>query len=162
MEGSTPDWAEAEDYATLEEVFNSRTFGRALPEVAAVAGTVAAATAFPTGLARNRTIATFAVAAAALSVVAAVVTVGSGRPGGPLLGTQASGPSQVPNFRFAPQPTSPAPTGGGPAGGAGAGLSLSAGCRAQRPRGSASDDRRIGAHWASQELEFHHPNGRSA
>ena len=111
MEGSTPDWAEAEDYATLEEVFNSRTFGQALPEVAAVAVPVAAATAVPTGLARNRTIATFAVAAAALSVVAAVVTVGTGRTGRPMLSTQASGPSHVPSFNIAPQPTSPSPTG---------------------------------------------------
>ena len=28
MEGSTPDWADTEDYATLEEVFASRTFGQ--------------------------------------------------------------------------------------------------------------------------------------
>ena len=43
MEGSTPDWAETEDYATLEEVFSSRTFGQPLPEVAAAAVPVTAA-----------------------------------------------------------------------------------------------------------------------
>ena len=79
MEGSTPDWADTEDYATLEEVFASRTFGQALPEVAAGAVPVTAATlAPPTGLMRNRTVASFAAVAAALSVVAAVVTMGSG------------------------------------------------------------------------------------
>ena len=50
MGGSTPDWAETEDYATLEEVFASRTFGRPLPEgrthcrVPAAAAAVATAT----------------------------------------------------------------------------------------------------------------------
>ena len=37
MEGSTPDWADTEDYATLEEVFAARSFGQPLPEVAAAA-----------------------------------------------------------------------------------------------------------------------------
>ena len=61
MEGSTPDWADTEDYATLEEVFAARTFGQPLPEVAAAAVPVtAAAVAPPTGLTRNRTIASFA------------------------------------------------------------------------------------------------------
>ena len=32
MGGSKPDWAGSDDYATLEEVFKSRTFGHALPK----------------------------------------------------------------------------------------------------------------------------------
>ena len=126
MEGSTPDWA-AEDYATLEEVFGSRTFGQPLPEVTAPAVPVTAATvAWPSGLSRNRVVASLAGVAAALSVVAAVVTMGTGPTGHPLLSTQATGPSHVPGLHVSP-PTNPAPSGAG-----------SSGARRQPPAGPAS------------------------
>ena len=46
MGGSTPDWADPDDYADLEEVFTSRAFGRPLPETAA-AIPVTSVVAFP-------------------------------------------------------------------------------------------------------------------
>ena len=67
MEGSTPDWADVNDYATLEEVFKSPDFGHPVPAEAAAAGVVTAAAAGVTGthLVRNRAIASASVLAAA-------------------------------------------------------------------------------------------------
>ncbi len=81
MEGSRPNWATTEDYATLEEVFTSGTFGKYVPDAPVVAAPVAAVVATGPNPDRNRVIGTFAAAAAVLSVVAAL-TFGTG-PGMP-------------------------------------------------------------------------------
>jgi hypothetical protein len=77
MEGPTPDWANVDDYATLEEVFGSPDFGHPLPAAAATAGLAAALASTPgTHLLRNRAIALTSVLAATLSVVLGLLFTG--------------------------------------------------------------------------------------
>jgi hypothetical protein len=77
MEGPTPDWANVDDYATLEEVFESPDFGHPLPAAAATAGLGAALASTPgTHLLRNRAIALTSVLAASLSVVLGLLFTG--------------------------------------------------------------------------------------
>ena len=77
MGGSKPEWADANDHATLEEVFASRSFGHPLPKAPRRAGVPQQISASKLYFARNRFIASGAVAAAALSVVAGL-SIGSG------------------------------------------------------------------------------------
>src|SRR5208282_3062995 len=115
MEGSTPERADAEDYATLEEVFTSRTFGQALPEAsaAAVSATVATSTAKPI-FTSNPAIAAFAAVAAAVLVVTGLtgLTVGPGHVGHPLVSAQPSARSSVPSVQT-PKSATTIPAGGG-------------------------------------------------
>jgi hypothetical protein len=77
MEGPTPDWANVDDYATLEQVFESPDFGHPLPAAAATAGLAAALATTPgTHLLRNRAIALTSVLAASLSVVLGLLFTG--------------------------------------------------------------------------------------
>ena len=77
MDGPTPDWANVDDYATLEEVFESPDFGNPRPAAAAAAGLAAALAATPgTHLLRNRAIASASVLAASLSVVLGLLFTG--------------------------------------------------------------------------------------
>ena len=73
MEGPTPERASSEEYATLEDVFTSHTFGHSLSE-ATVAVAPARATLGERAkiLPHSRVAASVAAAAAALSVVAGV------------------------------------------------------------------------------------------
>ncbi len=85
----------ANDHATLEEVFTSRTFGHPLPETGAgnvVPEMVAGPKAF---FVRNRFIASAAVAAAALSIVG--LSIGSGHLVPPVISAHSAG-SGVPSF----------------------------------------------------------------
>ena len=121
MEGSTPEWARAEDYATLEDVFTSRSFGHPVPEdateaVPAVALAAAAAMAPKPYFAGSRIVASIAVAAAAVAGVAGL-TVGTRPKSNPVVSAQPPsgqppGPANVPDFRTPPPAATPAPTGG--------------------------------------------------
>lgn len=116
------DWAKADDYTTLEEVFASPDFTRApsdalVPRSAFVA--TAAAARRPLRSLRNRAIASLSLAGAAVSFVGAVI-IGSGPVGIPL----ASAPSN-PQSTGGSVPTQAGSQqqGSVPSGGGGAGLS---------------------------------------
>ena len=96
------DWAEAKDYATLEEVFGSPDFGHpAAPEVIVPPVTAAAAMARRlrrAQLLRDRTIASVCGVGAAVSVAAALI-IGSGPVSVPVLsGALPLAPANVPSF----------------------------------------------------------------
>ena len=115
MEGPTPEWANVDDYATLEEVFESPDFGHPLPAAAATAGLAAALASTPgTHLLRNRAIALTSVLAATLSVVLGLLFTGPAST--PVLSAQHAPPARA-GHGAGPVPfTSPTP----PAGRAGA------------------------------------------
>src|SRR5271156_5654663 len=114
MGGSKPEWADASDHATLEEVFTSRSFGQPLPESpppsSIVPASIAASKLY---FGRNRFIASGAAAAAALSVVAGV-SFGAGPVAQSVLSAHSSGPV-VPGFGSTPTTTVPGQTTSGPA-----------------------------------------------
>src|SRR6202050_4226837 len=100
MEGPPPEWANADDYPTLEEVFESPDFGHPIPAAAATAGLAAALASTPgTHLLRNRAIALTSVLAATLSVV---------------LGLLFTGPASTPVLSAQHAPPARAGHGGGP------------------------------------------------
>ena len=116
MEGSRPERARVGDYATLEDVFASRSLGHASPKVPAAAAVAAKAVAATPSFAGRGVVASFAVAAAALWAVTGF-NVGKGPIARPLISAQPpahsnSGPSNVPNFQDPPNTTAPAPAGG--------------------------------------------------
>ncbi|HXN62795.1 MAG TPA: hypothetical protein VN886_20280 [Acidimicrobiales bacterium] len=115
MEGPTPEWANVDDYATLEEVFESPDFGHPIPAAAATAGLAAALASTPgTHLLRNRAIALTSVLAATLSVVLGLLFTGPAST--PVLSAQHAPPARA-GHGAGPVPfTSPTP----PAGRAGA------------------------------------------
>ena len=98
MGGSKPEWADASDHATLEEVFTSRSFGQPLPESpppsAVLPASIAASKLY---FGRNRFIASGAAVAAALSIVAGV-SFGAGPVAQSVLSAHSSGPV-VPGIR---------------------------------------------------------------
>ena len=101
----------ANDHATLEEVFTSRTFGHPLPGTGAgnvVPEMVAGPKAF---FVRNRFIASAAVAAAALSIVG--LSIGSGHLVPPVISAHSAG-SGVPGFGTTTTTTAPGPVGAAP------------------------------------------------
>ena len=77
MGGSKPEWADANDHATLEEVFTSRSFGHPLPKAPRRAVVQEPITASKLYFVRSRLVASGAVVAAALSVVAGL-SIGAG------------------------------------------------------------------------------------
>ena len=115
MEGPTPDWANVDDYATLEEVFESPDFGHPLPAAAATAGLGAALASTPgTHLLRNRAIALTSVLAASLSVVLGLLFTGPAST--PVLTAQHAPPARAGHGAGPVPVASPTP----PAGRAGA------------------------------------------
>ncbi len=124
MGGSTPEQGGANDYATLEEVFASRAFGHALPEVPARDVQPEALTAAKPYFVRNRFVAAAATAAAALSIVAGL-NLGSGPTGSPQFAAKSTGSATSPDLGTPPAGTTPGPAGGSSgssnAGGSGAG-----------------------------------------
>jgi hypothetical protein len=111
MGGSEQEEGGVSEDATLEEVFTSRTFGHPLPEVPLVAAMAAAPKPY---FARNRFIASGAVAAAALSIVAGL-SIGSGRLTPPVISARSAGPG-FPDFGTTTTTAGPAVAApGGPA-----------------------------------------------
>src|SRR6202050_5671639 len=108
MEGPTPEWANVDDYATLEEVFESPDFGHPIPAAAATAGLAAALASTPgTHLLRNRAIALTSVLAATLSVVLGLLFTGPAST--PVLSAQHAPPARA-GHGAGPVPfTSPTP-----------------------------------------------------
>ena len=107
------------DNATLEEVFKSRSFGQPIPETPPLPVLPEAAAASRFFFGRNRFIASGAVAAAALSVVAGL-SIGAGPVGQSLLSAHSGTPA-APDFGTTPTTGVPGPSGGTPAGIDGAG-----------------------------------------
>ncbi len=115
MGGSTPEWGETDDYASLEDVFTSRSFGRPLPEADAALPAAIAATSSKVVFTSNRAVAALAAAAAVVLVITGLtgLTGGPGHVGRPLISAQPSVPSSVPSGQSHPKSASS----GGPAGG---------------------------------------------
>jgi hypothetical protein len=135
MGGSKPDRAGSDDYATLEEVFASRSFGHAPSEVPARAVVPAVVSgASKPYFVRNRFVAAAAVAAAALSIVAGL-SLGAGPAHHPVISAKSSGSPGAPSTT-PPSTTTP---GGAPAGGSGGSAgtgAAGAGSGAQPSQGS--------------------------
>ena len=119
MGGSKPEWADASDHATLEEVFTSRSFGKPLPESPPSTVLPAPIAVSKLYFGRNRFIASGAAAAAALSVVAGMSS-GRGRCAQSVLAAHSSGPV-VPGSGSTPTTTIPSQTNSGPAASGGSG-----------------------------------------